>query len=559
LRRGLFLVSQAVDLGLPTVVALNMADEARRAGNAVSAEELSKALGGLPVVETVASKGLGKDALLDAAAKTAANPVFPAEDRLWRASSSLPSGDGSRWERLRAADPLCDRADEIKDRYAWAAALHRSLGLKTATPRKTSDALDRILLHPALGFALFLVSMGAIFQAVFSWATPGTELIEALVGAAQEAAAGALSEGVFRDLVVDGAIEGVGAVLVFLPQILILFLLLGILEDTGYMARAAFIVDLPLRAIGLSGRAFIPLLSSYACAVPGIIATRTIENRRERLLTILVAPLTTCSARLPVYTLLVGTFVSEGTIGFGVDRRAAAMTALYVGGAVAMSLAAFVLGRTLLRGGAEAPILELPPYRAPSPSAVFHRLRFRASAFVVRAGTLIFVASVALWAAAYFPRTESPPGTPPEVAAATQLRESYVGRLGRTIEPVIEPLGFDWKIGVGLAASIAAREVFVSTTSVVYAVGESDDAESPDLRAALRAAKRDGSEDPVYTPPVVAALLAFFVVAPQCVSTLAVIRRETGSRGWALFAFAYLMAFAYLVSFATFRIAGGVA
>ncbi|HYC76844.1 MAG TPA: ferrous iron transporter B [Planctomycetota bacterium] len=553
LRRGLFLVSQILDLELPTVVALNMNDEARRAGNPVDAAALSRALDGVPVVETVGVKGAGVDALLEAALDAARRPAADAE-RL-RPGVAPPPGPGTRWDRWRAADPDGANLAETSARYAWAQRVHRDLRLKAETPRRTSDALDRILLHPALGFVIFLAVMAAVFHAVFTLAQPLTDLIDGGVGSVQRLAADAMSEGVLRDLLTQGVIGGVGAVLVFLPQIVILFLLLGVLEDTGYMTRAAFIVDRPLRAIGLSGRSFIPLLSSYACAVPGIMATRTIEDRRERLVAILVAPLTTCSARLPVYALMIGAFVPESATLLGLDARAATLLGLYVAGAMAVSLVAFVLGKTMLRGRREAPILEMPPYRPPALPAIFHRLRHRTSAFLFRAGTVILFATILLWAAAYFPRHEAPPDAPPEAVAAAQLRDSYAGRLGRLIEPAIAPLGFDWKVGIGLIASVAAREVFVSTMGVVYAIGETD-GEGGDVRLveAFRETTDERTGRRIFDPPTVAALLAFYVVAPQCVSTLAVIRRETGRRRWAWFAFGYLLAFAWLAAWATSRV-----
>jgi ferrous iron transport protein B len=551
LRRGLFLLSQILDLDLPVVVALNMNDEARRAGNPVDPARLSAALGGLPVVETTAHRAHGLDRLR---AAVAAGGGRPAESSLWRRTADLPAGVECRWSRLRAADPTGDRGEEVLARYRWAGEVHQAVGAAAATPRPRSDAADRILLHPALGFLIFLAVMTAVFQAVFSWASPGTEWIEGRIAWLKESAAPLFPEGAWRDLVADGVIEGVGSVLVFLPQILILFFFLGILEDTGYMSRAAFIVDRPLRALGLSGRAFIPLLSSYACAVPGIIATRTIEDRRERLLTVLVAPLMTCSARLPVYTLLVGAFVPPGELPGGIGRQGAALTALYVGGALAGSLAALVIGKFVLKDAKQSPVFELPPYRSPSLGTIFHRLRHRAGAFLVRAGTLIFAVAVVMWALAYFPRHEPEPGTSPQAAAAAQLQGSYAGSLGRAIEPLVAPLGFDWKVGVGLVASFAAREVFVATMGVVYAVGGDAAEDDPTLVEAFRHATDDRTGRRVFDPPTVAALLAFYVIAPQCVSTLAIIRRETGRRRWAAFALVYLTLFAYAAAFLASRL-----
>jgi ferrous iron transport protein B len=554
LRRGLFLVSQLLDLGLPLIVVLNMADEARRAGNAADAAALSKALGGVPVVETVASRGHG---IADLKAAVAAGGGAPRAAGFWRDDAAIPNGEGTRWERLRAQDPKAD-GEEILARYAWAGRVHEGLDLRESTPRRRTDAADRVLLHPALGFAIFVVIMGAIFQAVFSWAAPAMDLVESAIGGLSALARNGLPESAWRDLLTDGVIQGVGSVVVFLPQILILFLFLGILEDTGYMTRAAFIVDRPLRALGLSGRAFIPLLSSYACAVPGIMATRTIEDRRERLLTILVAPLMTCSARLPIYVLMVAAFVPDRPLFGPFGLQGSVMLSLYVGGALAGSFTAWLLGRTLLRGKRDAPILEMPPYRAPSPTAIFHRLRHRASAFLVRAGTVIFAIAVLMWALAYFPRHEAEPGASPAVAASQQLRESYAGRIGRAIEPVFEPLGFDWKVGIGLAASFAAREVFVATMGVVYAVGEDAAEDDPALADAFRNAVDDRTGRRIFDPPTVAALLAFYVIAPQCVSTLAVIRRETGSRRWTWFAFLYLTALAYLAAWGASKVAAAL-
>jgi ferrous iron transport protein B len=524
-RRGLFLLSQVLELSVPVVVCLNMVDEAQRAGNAVNPASLSRALGGLPVIATVASKGAGVDELV--AAVATADPAVPA------------SRTGF----------LSTTGDDIPARHRWATEVMRSLELpKAVTPRVGSDRLDRVLLHPLLGSLVFVLVMGGLFQAVFSWAEPLMGGIESFVSWLQSAARSALPPHPLADLLADGVIAGVGAVLIFLPQIVLLFLFLGILEDTGYMTRAAFIVDRPLRIVGLSGRAFIPLLSSFACAVPGIMATRTIGNRRERLLTMLVAPLMTCSARLPIYALVIGAFVADAPFLGPLRSQGAVMLALYAGGVLVASLAAFTIGRTVLRGDREAPILEMPPYRMPSPRVLFSKLWHRAWAFVRRAGTVIFLVSVILWTLTYLPRAEVSPDRSDAEQAALQLEQSVAGRIGKAIEPALSPLGFDWRVGIGVLSSYMAREVFVSTMSVVYAVEGSDEEGEVSLRDAFRNARMDRTGERVFTWPAIVALLVFYVIAPQCASTLVVVKREAGSWRWAAFVFVYLTVLAYLAA-----------
>jgi ferrous iron transport protein B len=531
-RRGLLLLSQVLELSIPTVVCLNMVDEARQAGNAVDARKLSAALGGACVVETVASRGVGVRELADAVASA------------WKPQAARIRAEGS------------GEAAEIAARHRWADSVMRGLELRHAvTPRRTSDRIDRFLLHPVFGTLAFLLIMGCMFQAVFSWAQPAMDGIDALQGMAQDAVRSALPAHAVTDLIADGVIGGVGAVIIFLPQILLLFLFLGILEDSGYMTRAAFIVDRPLRAVGLSGRAFIPLLSSFACAIPGIMATRTISDRRERLVTMLVAPLMTCAARLPVYALIIAAFVPAKPLLGPLGTQGAVMLALYAAGVLVASLAAFVMSRTLLRGERQAPIVEMPPYRRPSARVLLTRLWHRAWAFLGRAGTVIFAVSVVLWALAYFPRAETVPERTEQQQASIQLSQSYAGRLGHAIEPALRPLGLDWRVGIGIISSYLAREVFVGTMGVVYAVEDSDD---EGLREQLRSAKDDRTGAPLFTWPAIAALLAFFVIAPQCASTLAVVRRESGSWRWVLLLFVYLTGLAYVAALIAHRIAAAV-
>jgi ferrous iron transport protein B len=538
LRRGLFLLSQVLELPAPVVVCLNMVDEARRAGNAVDPAALSTALGGLPVVGTVASKGVGVPDLVEAIA-TARPRAAGAPER------AVPEFQGD---------------EDIAARHRWAAAVVSRLALpKAVTPRTRSDRIDGVLLHPIAGSAFFLVVMGCLFQAVFSWAAPLMDATEGAIAWLQGAARGLLPEHAVTDLVCDGALAGVGAVLVFLPQIVVLFLFLGVLEDTGYMTRAAFIVDRPLRAVGLSGRSFIPLLSSFACAIPGIMATRTIASRRERMITMMVAPLMTCSARLPIYALVIAAFVPDAPFLGPLRAQGAVMLALYAAGVLIASLSAFVIGRTVLEGHGEAPVLEMPPYRVPGLRVVLTKLYDRAGAFVRRAGTIIFLVSVVLWVMTYLPRADVPAGATEAQKASLQLEQSVAGRVGKAIEPALAPLGMDWRVGIGVIASYMAREVFVSTMGVVYAVEEADEDGEVRLRDAFREARRDGTNERIFDWGAILALLAFYVIAPQCTSTLVVVARESGSWRWAAFVFVYLTVLAYLAALLAKWVAGLVA
>jgi ferrous iron transport protein B len=408
------------------------------------------------------------------------------------------------------------------------------------------------------------------------------DLIDGGFGALGEAVRAAMPAGLLTELLVDGVIAGVGGVLVFLPQILLLFFFISLLEDSGYMARAAFMMDRLMRGVGLHGKAFMPLLSSFACAIPGIMATRTIENPKDRLATILIAPFMSCSARLPVYTLMIAAFFSDRRVFGFLSVGAVIILAMYLLGLTVAICVAWVLKHTILKAPAPPLVLELPPYRVPNPLNIAQQMRSRAWLFVKRAGTVILSISILLWALVTFPRAEQTrddpqarafvaqatretgveargepaPGVEPAPEASTkegeQIRQSYAGRLGRLIEPAIAPLGFDWKMGVGLIASFAARETLVSTLSIVYNVGREGTAESPSLIEAVRAAKRaDGS--PAWTPLVAVSMMVFFVLACQCMSTVAIVRRETNSWRWPLFMVGYMLVLAYIASFVTYQ------
>jgi ferrous iron transport protein B len=410
-------------------------------------------------------------------------------------------------------------------------ARYRSPGRSTRTER-----LDGLFLHKVWGPLVFLAVVALVFQAIFTWAVPLMDGVEGLIALSGGWLADVLPQGWFRSLVVDGIWAGVGSVVVFLPQILILFLFLGLLEDSGYMARAAVIADRSMQRVGLQGRAFLPLLSGYACAIPAILAARTVENERDRLATIFVTPFMTCSARLPVYALLIAAFIpDQPVLGPFLGARALTLLGLYALGIAAAVGTAFLLRRTLLRGRRADFVMELPPYRIPSARSVLYRLWDRSKVFLKRAGTIIFAVTVVLWGLTQFPRVD---GGPPPV------EESILGTMGQVLEPAIEPLGYDWRVGVGLVSSLAAREVIVGSLGTIYGVQDAGE-DSFELQAIL--------QDQMSTATAVS-LLVFFVFALQCMSTVAVMRRETAGWKWPVFQFAYMLALAYGSAFVAYRL-----
>ncbi|HEX8458455.1 MAG TPA: ferrous iron transport protein B [Pyrinomonadaceae bacterium] len=495
-------------------------------------------------------------------------------------------------------------------RYNWIEEVARRT-VRDHKPGRTrrTDRIDRFVTHKFFGPLILVVVMLVILQTIFSWAQLPMDLIDGGFGRLGELVRNAMPPGLLADLLVDGVIAGVGGVLVFLPQILLLFFFISLLEDSGYMARAAFLMDRLMRGVGLHGKAFMPLLSSFACAIPGIMATRTIENPKDRLATILIAPFMSCSARLPVYTLMIAAFFSKGEKLFGLlSVGVLIIMAMYLLGVVVAVAVAWVLKHTILKSPPPPLVLELPPYRMPNPLNVLQTIRTRAWMFVRRAGTVILAISILLWALVTFPRMSAVAGDAGNVSTATttttndgattpaggattngatsapderettavreetvqpaagasnvveavdgdegeQIRQSYAGRLGHLIEPAIAPLGFDWKMGIGLIASFAARETLVSTLSIVYNVGEDATEESGSLIEAVRGARRpDGS--PAWTPLVAVSMMVFFVLACQCMSTIAIVRRETNSWRWPLFMVAYMLVLAYVASFITYQ------
>jgi ferrous iron transport protein B len=443
----------------------------------------------------------------------------------------------------------------IGARYAFldaVAPLLLSDGKLEPSRHRTSERIDRVLIHPVFGFGIFLVLMMVVFQSLFTWADPAIRLIERLIAFLESATLAHLPPSFLRDLFVEGVLGGVGNVVVFLPQIVLLFFFIGILEDSGYMARVAYLMDRIMRALGLHGRAFVPMLSGFACAIPAILSTRTMERRRDRLLTMLVIPLMTCSARLPVYTLIIAAlFPPTRVFGF-LPVQGLLMVGMYLFATAVALVAALVLGRVAVPGHKVPLILELPPYRLPKLSVTFRLIVERSRSFLTDAGTMILACTMALWVLLSFPKPDHvDSSSSPTAVAQETIQHSYGGKLGHLIEPVIRPLGFDWKIGVGLIGAFGAREVFVSTMGLVYGVGKTDADVAP-LRDKVRAETRaDGR--PAYTPLAGLSLMVFFAIACQCVSTLATVRRETKTVRWPAFLFAYTGVLAWIMSFLVYQ------
>ena len=514
LETQLMLVGPVLERERPTLLVLNMADELEAGGGTLDDDALAEAFG-VEVVRTDARAGRGVDAVADFLNRVAVRPSAP------EIHAKSGSGSGSR---VRAGLPTLEALSRRREavQRALASAKYRSAG-----PPKLTQRLDAVFLHRIAGPAVFLVLAALVFQAIFTWATPIMDGVELAIATSGEWVAARLPASWFRDLLIDGVWAGVGSVLVFLPQILILFLFLGILEDSGYMARAAVIADRTMLRVGLQGRAFLPLLSAYACAVPAILSSRTVEDERDRMATMFIAPFMTCSARLPVYALLIAAFIPERPLlGPFVGTRAATMLGLYALGLAAAVGTAFLLRRTVLRGKPSGFVMELPPYRIPALRTLGLRLLDRSKIFLRRVGKIILAVTVVLWVLAQFPRVD---GAPPPV------EESALGQMGQVIEPAIEPLGFDWRIGVGLVSSLAAREVIVGTLGTIYGIEDTDET-SLELRAALQRDLDFGGA---------VALLVFFVFALQCMSTVAMMRRETAGWKWPLAQFGYMLALAY--------------
>ena len=591
LGRALFLAVEVIATGLPVVIALNMSDDAARDGIVIDVDELA-AMTGAEVVRTVATRGEGiaelKAAIGRAAAKAPTDAPFlerptaltvdlaeleaailaehalerPGAARAWATWLLLSLDDHGADDLAGVPSTLRSLTRDIRDR---AAATGRNVDLEIisssyrrvdtiveAVVRRTpepsqrrTDRIDSVLTHRFYGGAVFALVMLVVFQALFSWSEPAIAFIESGVAMVQDLAAAALPPGPLTDLIINGIIAGVGNVVVFVPQIGLLFLFIGLLEDSGYLARVAFVIDRLMRSVGLNGRAFVPMLSGFSCAIPAVMATRTIESRTDRLLTMMVLPLMSCSARLPVYVLITATvFAPNARYGF-LSVGALVLFAMYLLSVVAALTAAAVLRRTVLKGSGAPLVLELPPYRLPALSVLMFNVWQRVRAFLIGAGTVILALTIVLWALLSYPKAAAD-------AAGDQLRQSFAGRLGHAIEPAIEPLGFDWRIGVGIIGAFAAREVFVSTLAIVFDI-ESDGAEEEPLRIALRAATwPDGRR--LMTPLAGVSLMVFFVLACQCMSTIAVVRRESGTWRWPIFMLVYMTVLAYGASLAVYQV-----
>ena len=591
LERNLYLVHQLLDLGRPLIIALNMMDMALAAGMRIDAKALERSLG-VPVIPCEAVNGRGLVEL-----KLAMSRIeLPLARHRWDVPAAIApavaelqaslTGNDQRpplvaraealllltdFDTIRVAGsrPLSARTHGILDQWRerwsaektdWSGVLIHSryeainslcagviLRGRDRGP-SASDRIDAVLCHSVWGWLVFGVIMAAMFFSIFSLAEYPMNWIDAHVAALGTWVKGTMAPGDLRDLLTDGVISGVGGIVVFLPQILILFFFVGLLESTGYMARAAFIMDRPMSRGGLNGRSFFPLLGSYACAIPGIMATRTIENAKDRLVTILVAPLMSCSARLPVYLLMIATLLPSDAVSSG--KKVGLMLLMYALGTFGAFGFAWLFKRVLFQGGVPHMIMELPPYQPPHFKEIIRHMAERAWLFLKNAGTIILAISIVLWFLTAYPKHPDPAAT-----ATAQIAHSFAGRTGRVLEPLIKPLGFDWRIGIGLVTSFAAREVFVSSTAVVFSVEHFEGGKRADVtpvRTALRNARwPDGAL--LFTPLVCFTLMVYYVFAMQCMSTVAVVKRETNSWRWPLFQIAYMTGTAWLVCFVIYQ------
>lgn len=610
LYQGLFLVQQLVELQKPMVVALTMTDAAIRSGIDIDLHALSEALGGVRVCGVIATTGAGLNELREAVT-TIQDAPLPRKINVWPelevAISGLRSATGislSETECVRLLiDGITERnqsfsagldnefiarldalrleffagqppvAVEARIRYGWVRSVLKSVQQSAPKLYGWQSRITEFLNQPFAGTIGLFVVMAVVFQAVFAWATPLMDFIDGATATLGARVGDVLGDGAFSSLIGDGVIAGVGSVIVFLPQILILFLFIILLEDSGYLARAAYLMDRTMRSVGLSGQSIIPMISSFACAVPGIMATRVIPSRRDRIATIMAAPFMTCSARLPVYALLIAAFVPAQQVGF-MNLQGLVLFGLYMFGIVMGILTALLMRKTALRGPKPPFALMLPEFRKPNLQTVFFQLLGRVKVFLYRAGTVIFSVAVIVWALSYYPRSDL---IAPEVekqrqaaafmlsgeelaveyaridnvAAAAQLEQSWLGRAGKSVEPMFRPLGWDWRVSAAVIAGFPAREVVIAVLGTVYAVG--DQADEGTLSTRLKASTwPDGSK--VFTLPMVLGLLIFYACCLQCAATLAVIRRETNTWRWPVFAWVYMTAIGYIGAMLAFQL-----
>ena len=565
LERQLYLALQILSTGRPAILVLNLIDAAEAEGIAIDVPALTRRLG-VPVLAVSAKTGRGVDRLREAMDAPRGNG-HGNDGSNGAANGGMADGTPAPPMAALLADPN-DPARGYKD----VEAIVREVVRRRPKPNPLRIRIDHVLTHRVLGPAIFLLLMATVFQSIYAWATPAMDVIDAGFTALSGGVRAALPPGPLQSLIADGMIAGAGTVASFLPQLVILFFFLALLEDSGYMARAAFIMDRVMGAVGLPGRAFLPLLSSFACAIPGIMATRTIESRNDRLTTILIAPFMSCSARLPVYALLIGAFIPDKHLLGFVGLRGLTLLALYLFGIAAALAVAWVLKRTVLRGRRPLYVMELPPYRVPTWRSVLLTIRNRCVLFLKRAGTVIVAVSIVLWFLATYPsghpetraleaqaRAAAAAGATTEAArlgdaaAGAALRHSFAGMLGHVIEPAIRPLGFDWKIGIGLISSFAAREVMVSTMATIYNLESRGNEASASLRRILPGVTDPRTGLPVYTPLVAVSLMVFFALACQCMSTVAVVRRETNSWRWPIFMLVLMNVMAWGASFLVYQ------
>ena len=581
LSRNLYLTTQLLDLDIPTIVVLNMMDQLKDSSQ-IEIQKLKKELGVSAVVPISAKMNWGLDALKSAIQKSLVNLAqtnhqsqwinqdisdqikllikpdfssskFAAAHALRRISRNESlNGDDSHIEAIRNSIlELGYNTDTLEAtlRYKWIDGILPFVQpkIRTKIQKETpSERWDKILTHPWMGPAIFMAILYFIFQSIFTWASTPMDWIQAGIDNISIFVLSNMSPGMLRDILVEGIIGGVGAIVIFLPQILILSFFLTVLEDTGYMARVAFMLDKSMTKMGLHGKSILPLMSAYACAIPGIMSTRTIDSWKERLVTILILPLMSCSARLPVYTLLISAFIPPITVGGYFNLQGLTLVVMYFLGTVTALIMAKIFSRFIKEKSSSSFVMELPPYRVPITRSVIRQVFIRGKLFLVNAGKIIMAISILLWFLASFPKVDS------SLTDVNPIHHSYAGKIGHAIEPVIRPLGFDWKIGIGLLTSFAAREVMVSTMATIYNVEDRGD-ETVNLREAMRNDVDEKTGVPVYTPLIALALMVFYVFAAQCMATFAIVRQETNSWKWPLFMIAYLTILAYAGAFIVYR------
>lgn len=581
LSRNLYLTTQLLDLDIPTIVVLNMMDQLNDSSQ-IEIQKLKKELGVSAVVPISAKMNWGLDALKSAIQQSLVNLAqtnhqsqwinqdishqiklliephfssskFAAAHALRRISRNESlNGENSNIEAIRNSIlELGYNTDTLEAtlRYKWIDGILPFVQpkIRTKIQKETrSERWDKILTHPWMGPAIFMAILYFIFQSIFTWASIPMDWIQAGIDNIAIFVLSNMSPGMLRDILVEGIIGGVGAIVIFLPQILILSFFLTVLEDTGYMARVAFMLDKSMTKMGLHGKSILPLMSAYACAIPGIMSTRTIDSWKERLVTILILPLMSCSARLPVYTLLISAFIPPITVGGYFNLQGLTLVVMYFLGTVTALILAKIFSQFIKEKSSSSFVMELPPYRVPITRSVIRQVFIRGKLFLVNAGKIIMAISILLWFLASYPKVDS------SLTDVNPIHHSYAGKIGHAMEPIIRPLGFDWKIGIGLLTSFAAREVMVSTMATIYNVEDRGD-KTVNLREAMRNDVDEKTGVPVYTPLIALALMVFYVFAAQCMATFAIVRQETNSWKWPLFMIAYLTILAYAGAFIVYR------